>query len=869
MANETFEVYTLTSKLNLDTSQFDRAYGTSRQKMTTLAGDVGKLTKTTDAHRASQGRLNAIFGDFQARLTGLGGPLAGTAQHYTNLLGLTGSLTASTGRFNIALGASLAVGIGVAGAMFTLAKRAAEAGDEIFDLTQKVNFSAESVSALKNSGETAGVEFTALSAGLGIFNKNLESVNEGNKKLSGTFRALKIDVSDNEAALRSAFRALNDVEDGGQQTALAMALFGKSGKEVLGIIKAMNGDLDAAIARYRQLGTLITTESAEAANEFSDTLKELEHQFDAVTRAIGERFMPTVLSAMKDIGAALQSNRGDFSNWATDVVSIVSFMAEQVKHILEGLAIVMEGYRKTFGEGSLFGDLSKNVSGDPTILLTQDPFVIASKIQAVDKARAAITNPQRADDNGEFAIAGGAGQYSVGSGVGQPRKRGGRINIPGGGGGGKGSDPAKEAGRIARLQLEATLAGLEAEQSANARSLAIRRRDFNDYATQYMVIENRRHQAVVAGLDLERQAAEKLRTGKDVALLEISNKRAEENTEHEKNRNKILDERGDILDQIDKFLRDQERDINALTVSTTGWDTAYQRFVDTLQEEGVTIEENTRLRIEGNIARAKELELVLSVTRARQVANSVRDRIVTREMRERPPWIDLGGGSTVGGEPATTGRPRIATVDEQVRRERAEIFRDHMQDIASDLTHLIDDSLTEGFRRGVKAGVIEFGLGILDMVRSEALNELERRIAKVLIGGGETQGTQSGGGWVSKIFGVLISGIAGGGIGLGGSSGGLGSTIGGAIGGHAAGGFMWPGEWSWVGEKGPELVKAGSRGASVMSNAESSRHATGRGMVVNQYIQVASMYEAGNRRTQTQAMRGLQQAAQRGYSLRG
>jgi hypothetical protein len=73
-----------------------------------------------------------------------------------------------------------------------------------------------------------------------------------------------------------------------------------------------------------------------------------------------------------------------------------------------------------------------------------------------------------------------------------------------------------------------------------------------------------------------------------------------------------------------------------------------------------------------------------------------------------------------------------------------------------------------------------------------------------------------------------------------------------------------------VGERGPELIKAGSRGASVMSNGESMAMVGGMaGMTLVQNINVPSMYAAGNRQTQTQALRGLTQAAQRGYSLRG
>jgi hypothetical protein len=45
-------------------------------------------------------------------------------------------------------------------------------------------------------------------------------------------------------------------------------------------------------------------------------------------------------------------------------------------------------------------------------------------------------------------------------------------------------------------------------------------------------------------------------------------------------------------------------------------------------------------------------------------------------------------------------------------------------------------------------------------------------------------------------------------------------------GGHAAGGYMGPGELSWVGERGPELIRAGRQGATVTPN-----HALGGGAI--------------------------------------
>jgi methyl-accepting chemotaxis protein len=147
-----------------------------------------------------------------------------------------------------------------------------DAAGNLFDLSQKTNFSVESLSALKNAAETSGSSIESISTALGIFQKNQEAANQGNKKLSETFQRLNIDTHSNEQGLRDAFKALSDMTEGEQQTALAMEIFGKSGKDVLGVIKETNGNLDEAIAKYKEMGTLISTETAKAADDLGDSL---------------------------------------------------------------------------------------------------------------------------------------------------------------------------------------------------------------------------------------------------------------------------------------------------------------------------------------------------------------------------------------------------------------------------------------------------------------------------------------------------------------------------------------------------------------------------------------------------------------------
>lgn len=755
------------------------------------------------------GRLTAVFdADTRKFDSGMRGVAAKVSSLDSSFRGLTGSASSAIGTLSgLASPMALVSGIsvvaasaisGVAVGLWELVKSSAKAGGDLLDLSQKTAFTVETLSGLSVVAKTTGSDINSLSPSLVIFQKNMEAAGDATSKQGRLFRALSIDTHDNEKALRQAFTALGKMREGSQQTALAMQLFGRSGKDILAIIKETNGNLDAAIKKYADMGLIIGTGAATASDKFNDVLEETTLQLEAVTRSIGLELLPLATEALQSISASLAANKDAWASWGTSI-----------SNVLRGLsAVVHSEIGQMIGQISTFYVKWLNIPG----LVAQGLGALGA---ATDRPSEDFFGPGGAGRGGRKTLPGTpewkAAQRRIGSDL--PSLGGG-----GGGRGGGGASAAQTAQRIAELQLEAVIKGLQAEQDANRRALDLRRRDFNAYATQYMVIENRRHEAVIAGLDKEKKAAEKLKTGREVALLEIQNKRTEENTTHEQNRNKVLDERGKIVDQINNFLRDQERQINGLTKSTDQWDQAYQQLVDTLKEEGVELEENTRLRIESNNALAKERELVLSVTRARQVLQSVRERFETKAGRERPPWIDLGGGSTVGGEPATTTRPRIATVEEQVMRDKLAKIREQMRKLSGELTGIFSQSISDGFNNGVTSGLQTLAQGLLRIVEDIFLRRMAQGLEDIL-----TNLQSRGGGGGGGVLGTLISGVIGGlGGGLAGgigSIGGIGSSSAGGLGtvfagGFASGGTIPVGQWGVVHDN--ERVYATPTGAQVI-----------------------------------------------------
>lgn len=756
-----------------------------------MATEFGRLTAVFDADTR---RLDSGLRGTASKVVALEGTLRGLSGGASSALGTLSGLASPIG---IAAGAAVVAATAVSGlavALWELVKSSARVGGELLDLSQKTAFTVETLSGLSIAAKTTGSDITNIAPSLVIFQKNMEAASDATSKQGRLFRVLSIDTRDNEKALRQAFTALGKMREGSQQTALAMQLFGRSGKDVLAIVKETNGNLDAAIKKYNQMGLIIGTGAATASDKFNDVLEETTLQLEAVTRSIGMELLPVATEALQTISAHLAANKDAWASWGTSIANL-----------LRGTKVALE---------SEVGQMIHRLS---------DLFVAIQPVTWAVKGLASLGESSAPVE--DFFGPGGAA-------------RGGRKTLPGtpefkaaqrrmigtefpglsarGGKGGGGPDPAQTAQRIAQLQLDAVVTGLRAEQDANKRSLERRRQDFNAYATQYMVIENRRHKAVIDALDTEQRAAEQLKTGKAVALQEIQNRRTAENTAHEQNRNQVLDERARILDQIEKFIRNQERDLLGVTTATDQWDKAYQDLVDTLKEEGVELEENTRRRVQSNIEMLKEIDLVRQQIRVRQVLKSTRERFGTEAGRNRPSWIDLGGGSTVGGEPATTTRGRVVTAEEQAMRDRLAKIREQMKELSGELTSVFSQSISDGFNSGIKSGLQTLATGLLQIVQDVFLRRIAEGLADILTG----LSSGGGGGIWSKLPAIILG--AAGGIGGGGSgaAGGLGTTFAGAF---ATGGTIPMGQYGIVHDN--ERVFATPTGAHVIpaSSSKGSR----------------------------------------------
>lgn len=301
------DLFDLAAKITVDHSQSDRALNDTQKRVIQVEREFKKLDSVVKSTSVS---LRNDLGNALSQVSPRLGALASAA---TSPAG-----AAAAGLVLIASGAgAAAVGI------FKLASIAARAGGDLQDMAQQTNFSVRTLSSLKAISATAGTSLESLSSSLVIFQKNLQKSAEGNKDLQATFKALGVTSRDNEEALRQTFTGLARVKDATAQTALAMAVFGRSGKDMLGVIKEIDGNLEETTVKLQKWGLVLTEEDARAADLFSDHLANLELRLGGIARVIGAETLPAFTAFFMSIEAALDANKTNWRSWGETVAKAV------------------------------------------------------------------------------------------------------------------------------------------------------------------------------------------------------------------------------------------------------------------------------------------------------------------------------------------------------------------------------------------------------------------------------------------------------------------------------------------------------------------------------------------------------------------
>jgi hypothetical protein len=191
-----------------------------------------------------------------------------------------GGFAIDAAKFGKIIGASMvaaATGFGFA------IKKTIDDADKMGEIAEKIGIPVQDLSRLRHAAEMSGVAFEGLQSAMGKFSRSMaEAAGNIDSQVGQAFDAIGVSATDAAGRLRPTTAVIADIaerfkgmEDGAGKTALAIQLFGRSGAELIPMLNRGRDGITGLMREADELGITLDKHTAEAANQFNDTLDRI------------------------------------------------------------------------------------------------------------------------------------------------------------------------------------------------------------------------------------------------------------------------------------------------------------------------------------------------------------------------------------------------------------------------------------------------------------------------------------------------------------------------------------------------------------------------------------------------------------------
>lgn len=224
--------------------------------------------------------------------------------------------------------------------------------DRLSDNAPKIGLTAQSLAELGFAAKLSGTDTETLESAVGKLNTRLADAAGGSKEAMAPFAALGIKVKDVNGNIKSTEGVLGELGEKfttfantPERGALAVDLFGKSGKELIPFLIQGASGVNKLREEYRQLAGGDIETAAQLSGAFNDNLDKLHVTSQRFSRQIIEETLPTINQIT---GAFVESKKsgGDFNVVAEGLaiaLETVSVLGSDVAFVIKGVGTEIGG----------------------------------------------------------------------------------------------------------------------------------------------------------------------------------------------------------------------------------------------------------------------------------------------------------------------------------------------------------------------------------------------------------------------------------------------------------------------------------------------------------------------------------------------
>lgn len=236
-------------------------------------------------------------------------------------------------------GAGLAAGAAAGGtALFGVAKKAADTGDRIDKMSQKMSLSRKGFQEWEYVLSQNGMEIESLRGGMKKLTKSLDDAKTGSKGAVEAFGRIGLSVDEiknmnPEQAFEATVKALQSMPEGAEKAALANELLGKSGAELMPLLNGSAESVERLKQQARDMGLVLSDEAVDASAKFTDTLDDIKRSLGAIVSKIGVSVMPIMQKALDWVMAHMP-----------EIQAVMSTVFKTIKKVVETVVDVFNKY---------------------------------------------------------------------------------------------------------------------------------------------------------------------------------------------------------------------------------------------------------------------------------------------------------------------------------------------------------------------------------------------------------------------------------------------------------------------------------------------------------------------------------------------
>lgn len=214
-----------------------------------------------------------------------------------------------------------------------------EEADKLGKMSQSIGIPVEELSKLKYAAELSDVSLGTLSTSMGQLNKNMVAVaGGGGRQAAAAFKAMGIEVKNTDGSLKTSSQVLAEVadkfagyEDGAAKSALAVAIFGRSGAAMIPLLNEGSAGLKKAADEAERFGIVISKDMADSAQTFNDNLTKLHAQTNGLFIQLSAALAP----ALEELSNRLVAAAGDGNVMRSVAETLIKFFGWWAQEIAE------------------------------------------------------------------------------------------------------------------------------------------------------------------------------------------------------------------------------------------------------------------------------------------------------------------------------------------------------------------------------------------------------------------------------------------------------------------------------------------------------------------------------------------------------